>query len=106
MSKAERDELCGYASLPVSGIILQCIMTAQGLNLGSKSFPWSLVIVVFFFSSYFHFLSTTEFTILSRTIGLQGWVSDVCRMSDVVCWMSPLFFFHDGITFERFELQS
>ena len=43
------------------------------------------------------FLSTTEFTILSRTIGLQGWVSDV------VC---PLFFFvHDGITFERFKLE-
>ena len=42
------------------------------------------------------FLSTTEFTILSRTIGLQGWVSDVgCRMSDVVCRMSefPSFFF-------------
>ena len=27
-----------------------------------------------------------------------------CRMSDVVCPL--LFFFHDGITFERFELQS
>ena len=93
------------------------------------------------------FLSTTEFTILSRTIGLQGWVSDVgcrmsdvpsffvhdgiynsvadyrssrvgvgCRMSYVVCRMlyvgcrmsdvPSFFFFHDGITFERFELQS
>ena len=29
------------------------------------------------------FLSTTEFTNLSRTIILQGWVSDVCCMSDV-----------------------
>ena len=37
-------------------------------------------------------------------------MSDVgCRMSYVVCRMSdvPSFlFFHDGITFERFELQS
>ena len=48
-----------------------------------------------------NFLSTTEFTILSRTISLQGWVSDV------VYWMLdvPLSFFHDGITFERFELE-
>ena len=35
--------------------------------------------------------STTEFTILSRTIILQGWVSDV------VFSMSPFFFVHDGI---------
>ena len=41
--------------------------------------------------------SHDRITILSRTIGLQGW------MSDVVC---PLFsFLHDGITFERFKLQ-
>ena len=78
-----------------------------------------------------HFLSTTEFTIMSQTISLQGWVSDVgCRMSYVVCRMSyvgwrmsdgvcrmayvgwrmldgvcPPFIFHDRITFERFALK-
>ena len=31
------------------------------------------------------------------TIILQGWLSE--------CRMSPIFFFHDGITFERFELE-
>ena len=40
------------------------------------------------------FLSTTEFTILSRTKVFKGG-----------CLMSPFFFFHDGITFERFELE-
>ena len=33
------------------------------------------------------FLSTTEFTILSRTIILKGWVSDVC-MSNVPRFLS------------------
>ena len=28
-----------------------------------------------------------------------------CHMSDCVCLMSPLFIFHDGITFERFKLE-
>ena len=42
----------------------------------------------------------------SSRVGV-GCMSDVgCRMSDGVWRMSPLFFFHDGITFERFELQS
>ena len=49
-------------------------------------------------------LSTTKFTIPSRTIILQGWVSDVgCWMSDVC--PSLFFSFHDGITFECFELE-
>ena len=40
----------------------------------------------------FPFLSTTELTFLSRTIILQGWVSDVgCVMLDE-CQMSPFFF--------------
>ena len=42
------------------------------------------------------FVSTTEFTILSRTI----------KSSRVgVGCMSPFFFFYDGINFERFELE-
>ena len=46
-----------------------------------------------------------NFTILSRAIILQGWVSDVCLM--YVWQMFPFFlFFYDGITFERFELES
>ena len=42
------------------------------------------------------FLSTTEFTILSRTIIFQGWVSDVCMLD-----VTRLFFVHDGIKFRR-----
>ena len=30
MTRPERDELCGYVSLRVSEIVLQCITTAQG----------------------------------------------------------------------------
>ena len=40
--------------------------------------------------------STTVFTIMSRTIILSGWVSDV---------RPPPLFFNDRITFERFELE-
>ena len=43
----------------------------------------------------FGFLSTTGFTILSRTIILLGWESDDPRFV----------FLHDGITFERFKLE-
>ena len=45
------------------------------------------------------YLSTTEFTISSRTINLQGWMS-VCPP------VPPFFILYDGITFERFELES
>ena len=49
-----------------------------------------------------YFLSTTEFTVLLRTIILQGWVLDVCMLN--VCRLSP-FHFHDGITSQSFELK-
>ena len=70
----------------------QCVLKALKLNVHWNLADMKRLLPALEASGFF--LSTTEFTILSRTIGLQGWVSDV------VCTL--FLFFHDGITFERF----
>ena len=56
------------------------------VRIGFRIHASLLYLQVYSFSPRTPFLSTTEFTILSRTLNLQGWVSDV-----------PGFFVHDGI---------